>query len=398
MFRVTTAILKIRALKNRLKIIQGGSSAGKTIGIISIFIDKAQKKYPYRRLSSIVSEHVPHLKRGVIRDFRDIMETQGYWDENRWNQSDFIYTFETGNQIEFFGADDSDKVRGPRRNGDLFMNEANNMDYETYVQLAIRTSGDIYLDYNPVSEFWAHTELAKQEHDFLILTYKDNEGVPGQIVKEIESRRNNKQFWRVYGEGQIGLAEGIIYPHWKPIDSIPAEARLERRWLDYGYSNDPTAIGGIYKWNDSWILDEELYTKGLLNNQIADFILAQDQQVAVAADSAEPKSNAELQARGLIILPSRKGKDSVNNGIQLVQSQQIFVTKNSLNIWKEQRNYQWLVDKDGKSLNEPTPLFNHHMDGIRYGFQSILDGMPSDVRIRQLRQFAMRETAEMGTR
>jgi phage terminase large subunit len=381
MYRATTALRRIRALNKRLRIVQGGSSAGKTIAILLILIDIAQRR---KLLISVVSETVPHLRRGAIRDFKSIMEEQGYWRDDRWNETNFIYTFETGAQIEFFSADTPTKVRGPRRDI-LFVNEANNISFETYTQLAIRTNETIYLDYNPVAEFWVHTELPRAEMDFLILTYKDNEALAPAIVAEIESRRNNKQFWRVYGEGQIGLAEGVIYPNWQDIDEVPKEARLVRRWLDYGYTNDPTAIGDIYKWNDAYVLDEVAYQKGLLNNQIADIILNQEEQVPVAADSAEPKSNDELALRGITILPAKKGADSVNNGIQIVQRQKIFVTKRSVNIRKEQRNYQWLVDKDGKITNEPSPIWNHHMDGVRYGFSTLLDFMPDNVRIQQER-------------
>lgn len=384
MFRATTALNKIRVLKKRLRIVQGGSSAGKTIAILLVLIHEAQSTNS--KLISIVSETLPHLKKGAIRDFLSIMEAQGYYQESRWNRSDFIYTFETGSKIEFFSADTPAKVRGPRRDI-LFINEANNISFETYTQLAIRTNEVIYIDYNPVTEFWAHTELGSQEHDFLIVTYKDNEALPQAIVTEIESRRNNKNFWRVYGEGQIGLAEGIIYPNWKPIDEVPDSARLLRRWLDYGYTNDPTAIGEIWKWNDAYILNENLYRKGMLNNQIADFILNLEDQVPVTADSAEPKSNDELSLRGITILPAKKGKDSVSNGIQLVQQHKIFVTKSSTNIWKEQRNYQWETDREGKALQVPSEMFNHHMDGIRYAFGTLSDGTPEHVIVKQAEHF-----------
>jgi phage terminase large subunit len=189
-FIATTALKKILALKKRLKIIQGGTSASKTISILTIFIDRAQSRKGH--LSSVVSETLPQLKRGAIRDFLNIMEGHGYYKDDCWNKTDFIYTFETGSKIEFFSADSPDKVRGPRRNGDLFLNECNNIQYDTYTQLAIRTEGDIYLDYNPVAEFWVQEEvIPKLDHDFLILTYKDNEGLPQSIINEIESRKDS---------------------------------------------------------------------------------------------------------------------------------------------------------------------------------------------------------------
>jgi len=303
---------------------------------------------------------MPHLKRGAIRDFLNIMEAHGYYDDNRWNRSDFTYEFETGSKLEFFSADSSDKVRGPRRNGDLFLNECNNLPYETHVQLSIRTLGDIYLDFNPVSEFWYHEEiLNKQDHDFLIITYKDNEGLPEVIVKEIESRKGNKTFWRVYGEGLLGESEGRIFTGWQTIDTIPHEARLERYGLDFGYTNDPTALIGIYYFNGGYILDEIAYTRGLSNKQIADIIAAQPRRALTIADSAEPKSIDEIRSYGVMIQPTTKGPGSVLQRIQMMQDQRISVTKQSVNVLKEYRNYLWETDKDGRIINEPEHIWSH---------------------------------------
>ena len=167
---------------------------------------------------------------------------------------------------------------------------------------------------------------------------------------------------------------------------MPHEARLERHWLDFGYSNDPTAIGNLYYYNGGYILDEKTYTKGLSNKQISDILLNLE-IVLTTADSAEPKSIDEISSYGVSIMPARKGKDSVVNGIQLVQSKQISVTKRSLNIIKEYRNYNWIRDKNGKILNEPESGFDHHMDGIRYAIQSLADNLPESARNRQSEQF-----------
>lgn len=371
MYQVTSALRKIRKLKKRLKVIQGGSSAGKTIAVLLIFIDAAQREKNV--INSVVSETIPHLKRGAMRDFLNIMEAHGYYKDDNWNKTDFVYTFETGSKIEFFSADSPDKVRGPRRNGKLFLNECNNIGYETYTQLAIRTEGDIYVDFNPVQEFWYHEQiLGKQDHDFLIVTYKDNEGLPKVIVDELESRRGNKAFATVYLDGQLGQAEGRIYTGWQEIDDIPHEARLERYGLDFGYTNDPTAIVAIYYFNGGYILDEICYTKGLSNKQIADILLNQ-KKALIIADSAEPKSIDELRLFGLTVLPTTKGPGSVLQRIQMMQDQQISVTKHSLNVLKEYRNYLWLTDdKTGRITNEPSPIFNHAMDAAGYGLQSLI--------------------------
>jgi phage terminase large subunit len=295
------------------------------------------------------------------------MQEHAYFQDSRWNKTDYIYTFESGCKIEFFSADQPGKVRGPRRDV-LFINEANNISYETYTQLEIRTKKVIWLDYNPVSEFWVYTDiLGKQECDFVTLTYKDNEALDKAIIAAIESRMHNKLWWQVYGLGQLGEVEGRIYKDWQVIDEIPHEAQLTRYGLDFGYTNDPTAIVAIYRYNEGFILDEITYQKGLSNKNIAD-ILINLPSALVIADSAEPKSIDEIKEYGVTILPSQKGPGSVNQGIQYIQQQRISVTKRSINLLKEYRNYLWLTDKEGKILNEPQDFLNHQLDAIRYGF------------------------------
>lgn len=372
MFKETTAFQKINSLTKRVRVIQGGTSASKTISILLYLVAYAQTdKKP--TLTSVVSESVPHLKRGTIRDFKNIMQAHHYWKEDLWNATDSIYTFETGSQIEFFSTDNADKLRGARRDR-LFMNEANNNSFEAFEQLEVRTKEFIILDYNPTVEFWAHTELVakRSDVDFLILTYLDNEGLSDEIRASIEQRKNRKGWWTVYGEGQLGEVEGKIYKDWKIIEGIPHEARLERRGLDFGYSNDPTAVIDIYYYNGGYILDEILYRKGQSNKQIADAILATESDILCVADSAEPKSIDELKLYGLNVMPAMKGPGSIKTGISFVQAKRISVTKQSVNLIKEYRTYLWKIDKDGRILNEPEGGLDHALDAVRYGFTSIL--------------------------
>ena len=379
-FQLTTACKKIAALRKRLRIIQGGSSAGKTIAILLILIERCQAEK--NLLVSVVSESFPHLRRGSVRDFLNIMETQELYNDNSWNKSEMIYQFPSGSKIEFFSADQPGKVRGPRRT-DLFLNECNNISFEVYTQLAIRTTGSIYLDYNPVSSFWVHEEvIPKQEHDFLILTYRDNEGLSPSIVQEIESRKNRAGWWKVYGEGVLGEIEGKIYNNWAIIDEIPHEARLERYGLDFGYTNDPTAIVAIYYYNGGYILDEIIHQKGLSNKQIAD-TMVNLKKALVVADSAEPKSIDEIKSFGVNIIATEKGKDSVRQGIQVVQDQQISITRQSVNGIKAYYNYLWKVDKDGRNLNQPDHLFSDFMDAARYGMTSLIPV----IRKKQMNEF-----------
>ena len=236
------------------------------------------------------------------------------------------------------------------------------------------------MDWNPTNEFFYYTDIRPKRDDVeeVTLTYKDNEGCPPEIVESIEARRNRKGWFKVYGEGQLGEVEGKIYKGWEIVESIPFEARLERHCIDFGYTNDPTAIVDIYYYNGGYILDEVAYQKGLSNKQIAD-ILQDSSNVLSIADSAEPKSIDEIRSYGINIKGAQKGKDSVNYGIQLVQDQRISVTKRSTNIIREYRNYLWETDKDGKILNVPEHQFSHSMDAIRYGFTHLLRATkPSD--------------------
>jgi len=373
MFQLTTATNKLLKLKKRIRAVAGGTSAGKTISILQILIDQAQSdKQP--TLTSVVSESFPHLRKGAMRDFLSIMQSHGYFKDDRWSKTDYTYTFESGSTLEFFSADQPGKVRGPRRDR-LFVNEANNISQETFEQLLLRTKEYVWADWNPVSEFFMYTDYIdkREDCDFIILTYLDNEGLDASIVGEIESRRNNQQFWQVYGLGLLGEAEGRIYTGWQIIDSIPHEARLERRGLDFGYSNDPTAIIDVYYYNGGYIFDEQLYQKGMSNKQIADFIQSlPDANTLVIADSAEPKSIDELKLYGINVLPANKGAGSINQGIQRIQDQKMSITKRSTNALKEYRNYLWKVDKDGKTINTPIDLWNHAGDAERYAMESLL--------------------------
>lgn len=369
MYQITTATRKLSNLNKRIKGVAGGTSAGKTVSIVQILIHKSQTDQA-PKLTSITSESMPHLKRGAMRDFLEIMKTHNYFDDKRWNKSDFTYTFETGSKIEFFSLDMPHKVRGPRRDR-LFINEANNIPQETFDQLEVRTKDEIWLDWNPVAEFWWYTDiLGKRDVDFIILTYKDNEGLSQEIIDSIESRKGNKLWWQVYGLGELGEAEGRVYKDWKTVDDIPHEARLERYGLDFGYSNDPAAIVAVYYYNGGYIIDEIAYRKGLSNKQLADIINNQPQALVIA-DSAEPKSIDEIAEYGVSIIASTKGQGSLLQGIQFVQQQRISVTKRSLNILKEYRNHLWQTDKEGKIINVPEPIYDHTLDAIRYAIVSL---------------------------
>lgn len=371
MYTITTATKRVASLTKRIRAVQGGTSASKTISILQVLIDKAQRdKTP--KITSIVSESLPHLKKGAMRDFLSIMMAHGYFNESRWNKTDCIYVFESGSIIEFFGADQPGKVRGPRRDR-LFMNEVNNLAFETFEQLEVRTREEIYLDWNPSVEFWFYTDVLGHRDDVehIILTYKDNEALEPSIVASIEQRKDRPGWWQVFGLGQLGEVDGKIYSGWNIIDEVPHEAKLVRFGLDFGYSNDPSAIVALYEYNGGFIVDELLYQKGMQNSQIAAVLQNQEQNVLVVADSAEPKSIDDIAGYGIAIMPTVKGRDSVKRGIDIVQDQRMSVTKRSVNVIKEYRNYLWEIDKNGKVLNVPEHTYSHSMDAIRYAIESM---------------------------
>lgn len=374
---LTTAIEKIRRIKSKKKIIQGGSSSGKTYAILMILIDTCARN-PNISVS-VVSESMPHLRRGAIRDFLNIMKTTNRYFDERFNKSSLTYTFGNGSYIEFFSADSPDKLKGARRNI-LYINECNNVSYEAYQQLSIRTSGDIYLDYNPDRTFWAITEVMLEPNsERIILNYKDNEALPKNVIEQFQinkKKAETSEYWRnwckVYIDGEVGSLEGVVFSNWREIDRIPGEAELIGCGLDFGYTNDPSAAVAVYKLDNKYILDELFYMTGLTNGAICNLLEGHiDKSVEIWADSAEPKSIREIKNRGFKINGVVKGKDSVNWSIGLIQEYDLLVTRSSVNLIEELQNYSWMKDKSsGGKLNKPIDAFNHAIDAMRYLFMS----------------------------
>jgi len=372
-FQNTTATKKIFQLKRRIRAVSGGTSASKTISILVWLIDYCQSVDG--QICTVVAESVPHLLLGAIRDFQNIMKANGYWDDNCWNETKHIYTFSTKSFLEFISFDKFGKAHGPRRDI-LFLNEANNIPYIIADQLITRTRKIVWMDWNPSEEFWFYTEMQgkREDIDFIILTFLDNEALDEVSKNEILAHRNNKEWWTVYGEGKLGIITTRIYKDWNIIDEIPHEARLIARWLDFGYTNDPSSIGDVYEYNGGYIVDEQLYQRGMLNKPLADFLLSLEiPQTLVIADSAEPKSIDEIRSFGVNIVGVSKQRGEsktetfVKWSIGIVQNQRISITRRSANTLREYRNYLWMVDKNAKILNVEDPKSaNHSMAGIRY--------------------------------
>jgi phage terminase large subunit len=349
-----------------------GQITGKTYGILPILINEAITSDSPIDIT-VVAPTVPHLKAGCMKDFVKIMKQTHRWIENNWNISDRKYTFTNGSTIDFQNAD-GDKAIGPRRNI-LYVNEANLIDFGTYDAMAIRTSGDIYIDFNPTAKFWAHTEvLTEDDAELLIINYLDNEGLPDVIKQDLEAKRKKAEisdywanWWQVYGLGQIGRLQGLIFQNWTEIDTIPENAEFLGIGLDWGYTNDPTAAIAVYKHDGKLILDELFYQKGLSNKDIAISLLTHIKpHDDVYADSAEPKSIDEVFSYGVNIKPTKKGPDSILFGIGLLQEYEMLVTSRSHNLKYELDRYSWKVDKNNQPLNVPIDTHNHAIDAIRY--------------------------------
>ena len=364
---------------------RGGTRSTKTYSALQflVFLAVALTR---KLVISVVSETLPHLKKGAIRDFEKILQDEGIIsgalrDDPRWNATDHFFQFAQGTIIEFFSADSPGKVHGPSRDI-LFINEGQNIRWETANQLMIRTREFVIVDYNPTHEFWAHTELATDPRfKQIISTYKDNRFLTPAQVEDIERGKKNANWWRVYGLGLTGQLEGVIY-QFEQIDRMPDNAGLVRiGGLDYGFTNSKTAGVDILAdvRRKRLYLDEMFYGGGMHNFDIIAALNAHGfpkKGPRLYADCAEPKANSEIKLAGFNVWPSDKGKE-ITYQISFIQGWEIYVTKTSTNIIHEFRNYLWDTDRDGNRLNHPIKESDHAMDAFRYGvFGQLADFRP----------------------
>ncbi len=360
-------------MSGRKRIVPGGTSAGKTIAILAWLISYAAE-YPRKEIS-VISETIPHLRRGALKDFLKIMQGMRQYRDQNYNKSLLTYTFNNGSYIEFFSADQEMRLTGARRDI-LFINEANNVSWEAYHQLAIRTREVIWIDFNPTCEFWVHTELMNDpDSETLVLTYLDNEILDESIKRDIETAREKakdspywENWWRVYGLGMIGVTEGLIYRNWTQIDDLSYPFSNEQYFaIDWGFTNSPTVLVRIAIKRDEVFVHEEIYQTGLSNRELIDMIRAKGiTRELIIADSEDPKSISELAEAGLNVKGSIKFAGYVNKAIENLQGKKIHVTKSSINIIKELRNYQWIYDKKtNKYINTPVKESDHALDALK---------------------------------
>lgn len=387
-------------MQARKKVVQGGTSAGKTYGIIPILIDKAARDE--RLKITVVAETLPAVKEGACDIFKTVMYDTNRWIPENWNASSLTYTFSsTRTRVQFKSFDSVGKAKASGKRDVLFLNEANHIPFPIADALMIR-SKETWIDFNPDNKFWVHNEtLNEPNSEFLLLTYHDNEALPKETLEDLQIKINKafhnpskdwkdkdnvkSNYWAnwcyVYILGEIGNLDGVVFENWKEIDSLPPNARLLGYGLDFGYTNDPTAAIAVYKYNDSIILDEVIYQKKLSNSQIAT-LLKQERKAYVVADSAEPKSIAEIKQHGVKIIPTSKGSDSINFGISLLQEKNILITKRSSNLIEEFQKYTWAKDKNGDTMNKPVDIYNHGIDAVRYFSMQFLTQKKNSIKVR----------------
>ena len=357
------------------------NSASKTFSIMILLIGYAES-YP-NSLITVAGMTYNHLATGTMRDFKKIMQETNRWEDSNFNKSSKIYNFNNGSQIEFLSTDNMTS-RGPRRDV-LFVNEANGIDYETFDQLATRSRDFVILDYNPSAKFWAHEELVegkqKDKTTFLTLTYLDNEALSKQERENIESRKPKEgeepsNWWTVYGLGQIGSLEGNIYQNWIAEDKKPDGFILKRRGVDFGFSNDPTAVVDVYENENKEIFVETMiYERGLLTPELIAKMEKLEPTLAVC-DNARPEIIAEMKRSGLRAIACDKTAGEKMNGkrynIELVQRRIVHYLKTDKDLSKEYLSYAWRKKRStGEWLDEPEDGNDHDLDALSYAIRDM---------------------------
>lgn len=355
---------------------KGGTRSSKTWSVLQLLYLVARES-PDPLMISCVTDTLPAVKRGMFRDFQNMLLDEGLWDENALNKSDMIYTVKPGVCIEFFGCDNASKVHGPARDI-LFINEAQRIPREIFRQLDVRTTLKVIIDFNPVRRFWGETDFVGDKYVTIHSTYKDNPYLSKQQVEAIERNAKDANWWRVYGEGQTGGLEGLVYPQIETIEELPEDLTGEDvkfvTGLDFGFQNDPTAIVKIYMRGMNLYIDEVCYDTKMLNRTIAERLKDEGlHKTMTICDNAEQKSIIELRGLGCMAFPCIKGKGSIKAGIQQVKQFNLFVTKRSTNVLDEADNYTYVKDNlTDTYTNEPIDAYNHAWDAIRYGVDYLI--------------------------
>ena len=359
--------------KTRIAVLQGGTRSGKTFSTITLLCEWCYRNPNAGYLITVVRKSFPSLRASVMRDFFFILDREDWYDERNHNKTENTYSL-FGNTWEFISIDQPQKIRGAKRQF-CFINEANELDLESYRQLALRTSNDfqgvsMILDYNPSDEYhWIYDHvIPRDDASFYKSTYLDNPFLNKETIDEIERLRDTDEYyWTVYGLGERGISRETIFRS-DVYSELPARAKFLAWGLDWGYANDPTALVKVYEHDHALYIEEVLYSGGLTNSDIGDklrdFGITRHEEII--ADSSEPKSIEEIHRMNFNIKPAKKGADSVRIGIDLMRRYKLYIKDTSTNAQKEFRNYKWMTDKNGKVLNQPKDEWNHCIDAVRY--------------------------------
>lgn len=381
-YSITTTLERLQALTARIWVVQGGTSAGKTIAILWYVLNWAIE-HP-GKICTIVSDTFPNLRTGAMRDFLDICRETNLLNLCTWNKTNSTLYLPNDSIVEFYSVDTMG-AHGARRDL-LYVNEANRISWETFSQLEVRTRAQVILDFNPVNEFWAHTELinnpSRTDIDFLKVTYQDNEALDEATVNAIEQRRGDgtSNWWRVYGLGEIGSLEGNVYEGWVAEDELPKEGIILRRYgCDFGYNPDPTTVIAVYEdENDEIWLKQLLYAHKLRTpvfiERCKEFAQKYGHELFIP-DNSKPEIIAEMRENGLRVIGSNKTPGEKMNGkrynIELVQRRKVHYLRTDKELEREYLTYAWRKKKTGEILDEPEDGNDHCMDAIAYAIRDL---------------------------
>ena len=360
-----------KSCKTRIQVHQGGSRSGKTYSILQGIAELCQVNKNAGLVITITRATLPSLSGSSMRDFFEIIQGQGWYDERLHNKSSNIYLL-FGNLVEFVSADQPQKIRGRKRHI-LYANEGNELTLEQWRQFMMRTTWKAIIDFNPSDEFhWIYDEvLTRDDCTFYQSTYLDNPFLDAEVIKEIERLEDaDENYWRVYGLGERGVSRSLVYNHWKPVTEVPEGYKLATVGVDFGFTNNPTAIGAIYTDGHGTFFDLWAYATAMNNADIARTIqsklteLQESSRTLVVADSAEPKSISEIRGWGVNITPSQKGHDSVRIGIQYLLARPMYVRGDE--VVKELKSYKYMTDRNGIITNQVHKDYDHALDAWRY--------------------------------
>lgn len=377
----TPVFTKNYSSDKKIVINRGGTRSSKTVSIVQQCVlwlitgQLTRNHYIPKGVWSTVRKYSTTLDATVIRDFEEELNKHKIFDLVQHNKTKKTYKYQD-RLVEFIGADDEQKLRGAKRNI-LYCNEGNELEYKTeFFQLLMRTEDKVIIDFNPDDEnIWINTELEQKRYfdkndvEIIVSTYKDNTFLPSSLISEIEYlQQTDPEFWKIYGLGEYGKVFGLIFENYNIVDGIPQHAKFIAYGQDFGFTNDPSALVGVWMQNGELWIKELIYQRGLTNQDLASKYkeLGIYQGQYIVADSAEPKSIQELINLQFSVYPAEKGADSIKNSIDILKRYKLNITNDSTNLIKELRTYKWMLDKTGNSINKPIDYNNHAIDALRY--------------------------------